>query len=91
VAWWSCPQTDTRQTVARRSHAPRFRPYSILTFALFRKGGGKPPHSKVGWHIVDPGHAINRDAYTIVVILSAAKNLIQFSSAPLITSTAGPV
>jgi hypothetical protein len=27
----------------------RFKPYSIPGLTLLGKGGGKPPHSKVGW------------------------------------------
>jgi hypothetical protein len=33
----------------RRLVAPRFEPYSNLDVILYCKGGGKPPHSKVGW------------------------------------------
>src|ERR1700722_1472911 len=41
-----------RRTVKRRIYGPRFEPYSVLALALLGKGGGKPPHSKVGWRRV---------------------------------------
>jgi hypothetical protein len=35
--------------------APRFEPCSVPGLTLLRKGGGKPPHSKVGWLRVGGG------------------------------------
>jgi hypothetical protein len=44
---------------AARLFAPHFKPYSVLAVTLFRKGGGKPPHSKVSWLRVNTsGYAI---------------------------------
>jgi hypothetical protein len=40
----------------------RLEPYSNLAITLLRKGGGEPPHSKVGWmRFGCGGFAINRE------------------------------
>jgi hypothetical protein len=33
----------------------RIEPYSILALTLLGKGGGKPPHSEVGWLRIGSG------------------------------------
>jgi hypothetical protein len=38
-----------RRTVPSCICSPRFEPYSIRALTLLGKGGGEPPHSKVGW------------------------------------------
>jgi hypothetical protein len=44
-----------------RNVTPRFEPYSILGVTLNRKGGGKPPHSKVGWwRVGGRGYALTK-------------------------------
>jgi hypothetical protein len=47
------------EVVARRLVTSRFEPNSIVGPRLRCKGGGKPPHSKVGrWRIAGSGYAI---------------------------------
>jgi hypothetical protein len=46
------------QTLAA-THPPRVNPHSLPAIPFLRKGGGKPPHSKVSERVIVRGHEIS--------------------------------